>query len=37
LIDVVVANEYLHGLSCCLRRSLKRSEDWREPQSHSLA
>src|SRR5579863_1127260 len=27
LIDVVVANEYLHGPSCVLRPSLERSED----------
>jgi len=33
LIDIVVANEYLHGLSCILRPGLERSEDWR---AHSL-
>src|SRR5208283_1578378 len=27
LIDIVIANEYLHGLSCVLRPSLERSED----------
>src|ERR1700729_51268 len=29
LIDIVVANEYLHGLSCILRPGLERSENCR--------
>jgi hypothetical protein len=29
LIDIVVANKYLHGPSCVLRPGLEKSEDWR--------
>jgi hypothetical protein len=35
LIDIVVADEYLHGLSCILRLGLERSENWRAHSAHT--